>query len=94
MSDNEVLRALLTASDHAHQAEIILDNQVGVDLTTEQWLARATISAQIAQVDAVRALAMANQQLVDKIDELTAVVTTGDRAPADAGQPFRGYCFG
>ncbi len=94
MSKNDVLRYLAASSDNAHRAESILENQVGGDLSTEQWLARAAIATQIAHVDAMRALAAANHRLGDQLADIAALLPVKDATPADALAPFRGYRFG
>ena len=94
MSENDVLRYLAASSDNAHRAESILENQVGGDLSTEQWLARAAIATQIAHVDAMRALAAANHRLGDQLADIAALLPVKDATPADALAPFRGYRFG
>lgn len=94
MSKNDVLRYLAASSDNAHRAESILENQIGGDLSTEQWLARAAIATQIAHVDAMRALAAANHRLGDQLADIAALLPVRDATPADALAPFRGYRFG
>jgi vancomycin permeability regulator SanA len=87
--------SLVRAQQQTHEAETILRNEVPVtDLSTDQWLHRAAVLAQLAQVDAAAAVARSNQELSERIAEFTARTAALSSVPADCDTPFRGYRFG
>jgi hypothetical protein len=93
MTAFDVETPLSRAQQQAHEAETILRNEVPtVDLSTDQWLQRAAVLAQQAQVDAAAAVARSNQEFCERLAELTAravgLISAG--AGLDATS-FRGY---
>jgi hypothetical protein len=76
--DASLVRAsLVRAQQQAHEAETILRNEVPVtDLSTDQWLHRAAVLAQLAQIDAAAAVALSNQELSERLAEFMARTAT------------------
>jgi hypothetical protein len=58
MNDSKVRSHLIKADEQAHRAEQCLNQIEGVELTTDQWIARAAAAAQLAAADALCAVAI------------------------------------
>jgi len=94
MTATNVNAALTRAQNQAHEVETILRTQIGMELSLDQWLQRATILTQLAHVDAMTGLATSNLLLEERLAEISARTLGSDNTPADVGQPFLGYRFG
>ncbi len=87
MDYDDVRRSLARANDNAHQAQSILEMHVGVELGSEQLLARAAIAAQLAAADATAALTASNLLLCDRLEQ----IRSDGLAAAEAAGFFHGY---